>query len=152
MAAELDYGYSDQPMDYGYGDAAPDMDYGYGDANPDDADYGYGDACTKPEDAEYGYGDAKAEEAPTRRPKRRGSVTKFSLEPETSLTAASVINDLRNGIAPVVTPSPAPVREDQKDASSLEFVETSEAAEIDGGESGPPVRKKSGMLRFLQRR
>jgi hypothetical protein len=111
--AEVDYGYGDQE-DFGYGDAAPDTDYGYGDTTqdmdygygdtpaPEQPDYGYGDAA--PED-DYGYGDSAPEPVPQkdRRPKRRCSVTKFSLATETPLTAASVIADLRNGLAPEPT-------------------------------------------------
>ena len=86
--AQPDYGYGDAQPDYGYGDAQP--DYGYGDAQPD---YGYGDA-----QPDYGYGDAQPDEAPPahacaepmaadaskkeKRPKRRCSVTRFSIEAE----------------------------------------------------------------------
>lgn len=118
--AEIDYGYGEQ--DYGYGEAEPDMGYGvaepdmgYGEAAPD---MGYGDAApdeynapyrdyAAEEQTDYGYGDGDAEpvQAPPedRRPKRRCSVTKFSLATETPLTAASVINDLRMGLA--ISPS-----------------------------------------------
>jgi hypothetical protein len=83
-AAETDYGYGDEPAaetDYGYGDdpAADGADYGYGDAAPATDDYGYGDAAPATDD--YGYGD---EPTPlpkaAGRPKRRCSVTKFSLD------------------------------------------------------------------------
>lgn len=80
-AAPTDYGYGDGGAeDYGYGDAAPEADYGYGDAAPDADPYGYGDAAPE---AEYGYGDEPAPmEAPKTRPKRRCSVTRFSIEAE----------------------------------------------------------------------
>ena len=94
-----DYGYGDAQPDYGYGedmgygDGAPDStDYGYGNSAPDNTDYGYGDSAPA---TDYGYGDAAPEQdygygdssptpappAPTkRRPRRRCSVTKYSLE------------------------------------------------------------------------
>ena len=94
------YGYGDASNTYGYGDASPDTynklgyestscdadkygcgsekvesnPYGYGDSNP----YDYGDSNP------YGYGDdsSMALDAPPRRerPRRRCSVTKYSLE------------------------------------------------------------------------
>lgn len=104
MAATVDYGYGDSP-DYGYGDTQPDYgygetqpDYGYGESKPDETDYGYGDA--KPSE-DFGYGDAKPDDpAPQeeRRPKRRCSVTRYSIAPQQApLNAAAVINDFRNG-------------------------------------------------------
>lgn len=56
--------------------AQSNMDYGYGYDDP----YGYGDA--KPGGNPYGYGDGQPQEeaSPRPRPKRRCSVTKFSLE------------------------------------------------------------------------
>lgn len=99
----MDYGYGDQNMDYGYGDQNNSADYGYGSANVDygygaQTDYGYGDA--EPTNTDYGYGDSgpsnidydygnsettepsePAKSAPKpRRPRRRCSVTKYSLE------------------------------------------------------------------------
>jgi hypothetical protein len=96
------------PVDYGYGDAAPDTaKYGYGDAEPDTNNYGYGDAepdygygddspstsnaannskSNSGGDVDYGYGDAAPTdyagqdgEEPKRRPRRRNSVTRYSL-------------------------------------------------------------------------
>jgi len=103
VASNADYGYGDDApaaanADYGYGDDAPAADYGYGAPDtaeygygdtPAGADYGYGDAPAA--DADYGYGDEPAAPAPapvrtaeeeSRRPKRRGSVTRFSIEAE----------------------------------------------------------------------
>lgn len=112
---DYDYGYGDSADDYGYGDAAPAEDYGYGDSADDygygDAapaeDYGYGDQAAA---EDYGYGDAVPEEvAPKRRtPKRRCSVTKYSLvsaaenggaeaEMVKNLNAAEMLNQFRNG-------------------------------------------------------
>ena len=75
-----DYDYNDN-VDYGYGD--DNQDYGYGDQGGAE-DYGYGDQGDP-----YGYGDAAPEEAPAplppkteKRPKRRCSVTRFSIEAE----------------------------------------------------------------------
>jgi hypothetical protein len=95
--ADIDYGYGDatpDAVDYGYGDAAPEpIDYGYGDSHNTDygygatsPDYGYGDAPTDygygDVSTDYGYGDAAPAPpvAPAaRKPKRRCSVTKYSL-------------------------------------------------------------------------
>jgi hypothetical protein len=93
--SEVDYGYGEPEPDYGYGDEAPAAtdygygddaggggeDYGYGDAAPGGGeDYGYGDAA--PGGTDYGYGDDEPTPLPKAagRPKRRCSVTKFSLD------------------------------------------------------------------------
>ena len=111
-----DYGYGDAQPDYGYGDttdygygATDSTDYGYG--APDTTDYGYGAPDTTDygyggQDMGYGdgapdmgygdgapdmgYGDTAPAPAPpkSRRPRRRCSVTKFSLE-EASKTGGS---------------------------------------------------------------
>lgn len=149
--AEVDYGYGDEQMDYGYGDASPAMDYGYGDTN--EADNGYG----KPDDANNGYGEAKLiEESAIPRPKRRCSVTKFSLATETPLTAASVIADLRNGVAPDITLEVndhcQSYMSDDDCAPLSNAAETvEESTESGDGGRAIPARKKSGMLRFLKR-
>jgi pyruvate/2-oxoglutarate dehydrogenase complex dihydrolipoamide acyltransferase (E2) component len=92
-----DYGYGDSgggAEDYGYGDSADAAasDYGYGD---DAGGYGYGDDDNGGAGGggDYGYGDAPPDEAPAapapttapeakNRPKRRSSVTRFSMEAE----------------------------------------------------------------------
>jgi hypothetical protein len=75
-------------MEYGYGDAAPAADLGYGDAAPDEA------AAEEPKAAE------------SRRPKRRCSVTKYSLvssgdQGETAMAEqiqqAEILQSFRNG-------------------------------------------------------
>ena len=84
-APSVDDGYGDT-TDYGYGDSAPasTTDYGYGDAAPA-VDYGYGDN-NGPSTTDYGYGDdapAQPKPKPAARrggARRRGSVTKYSLE------------------------------------------------------------------------
>lgn len=102
-APDQDYGYGDAQPDYGYGDAKPSEDYGYGDAQPD---YGYGDA--KP-DEDYGYGDQveeKPKEEPKkpagRRPKRRCSVTKYTLDEtaQAAQTHVDIIQQMREGSKP----------------------------------------------------
>jgi hypothetical protein len=163
--AEVDYGYGDQ--DYGYEDAGPDMGYGeaspgmgYGDASPDmgygsaapdsSMDYGYGDATP---DMDYGYGDASPDPVPApkedKRPKRRCSVTKFSLATETPLTAASVINDLRMGLPPPQSSS------DSLDNDCAKSIVTDETRSDDGMKT-PPVTeeapKKNGMISRIRRR
>lgn len=86
------YGYGDPASSnpYGYGDAAPSKNpYGYGDTTASNS-YGYGDAT--PSTNPYGYEDPDA--APTIRrrgpARRRGSVTKFSIQ---AAAAASVVTD-----------------------------------------------------------
>jgi hypothetical protein len=150
--AEVDYGYGE--VDYGYGDSAPATDYGYGDAAPSNQpDYGYGDAAPA-EQMDYGYGDAAPEEAPPkdRRPKRRCSVTKFSLATETPLTAASVINDLRMGVT----------ADQHQPADDCKSAVTDETGSMDldqdltkAAEKEPPkeaVGKKQGMMSRIRRR
>lgn len=67
--SETDYGYGDQNMDYGYGDQNNSTEYKYGDSS--NMDYGYGDSAPA----------EPAKEAPkARRPRRRCSVTKYSLQ------------------------------------------------------------------------
>lgn len=86
---------SQPQVDYGYGDAQP--DYGYGEAQPD---YGYDDAPAA----------APAQPTPQGgRPRRRGSVTKYSLEEAgkkegtveaemvNQLNAAQMLNHFRQG-------------------------------------------------------
>jgi hypothetical protein len=97
---------SSDGVDYGYGDAQP--DYGYGDAQPSTniTDYGYGDAQT-----DYGYGEASPDgdngnnnggEEPKRRPRRRNSVTRYSIVDSSTVknefdAHANVIDQFRNG-------------------------------------------------------
>jgi hypothetical protein len=129
--AEVDYGYGDQ-NDYGYGASAPDNDMGYGVVEPD-LDYGYGDATPDT---------APVVEVIDKRPKRRCSVTKFSLVSETPLTAASVINDLRMGLPATPLPS-APV----------DSAETRSGKSAAPPECAPPAApKKNGMISRIRRR
>ena len=158
--ADVDYGYGDQ-NDYGYGDSGPDMGYGdaspdmgYGDAAPDSSmDYGYGDATP---DMDYGYDDASPDPEPApiedKRPKRRCSVTKFSLATETPLTAASVINDLRMGL-----PTPQSTSSDTNDYDCCaKSIVTDETRSDDGMKISNPVDaaapKKNGMISRIRRR
>jgi len=84
---------------YGYGDPASSDPYGYGDAPPSKNPYGYGDT---PASNPYGYGDATPsnpygyedpDAAPTIRrrgpARRRGSVTKFSIQAAAAATAVT---------------------------------------------------------------
>lgn len=158
--AEVDYGYGDQNdygyetsgPDMGYGDASPDM--GYGNAAPDsNMDYGYGEAAP---DMDYGYGDASPDPEPMpieeKRPKRRCSVTKFSLATETPLTAASVINDLRMGL-PIAPSSSSDMNDNDCCAKS---VVTDETRSDDGMKTPTPADaaapKKNGMISRIRRR
>lgn len=89
---QVDYGYGDAQPDYGYGDAQP--DYGYGDAQPvstkEETIYAVDDRISRWLHTyrnliqDYGYGEQTQPEAvkqaEERRPRRRCSVTKYSLE------------------------------------------------------------------------
>jgi hypothetical protein len=154
-APEMDYGYGDAApeMDYGYGDAAPETDYGYGDAAPE-TDYGYGDTAPAKPEEDYGYGEPDSAPAPQkdRRPKRRCSVTKFSLATETPLTAASVINDFRAGL----------VQSAQEPADDCKSAITDETGSMDmefspckGDEAQtelPKTIRKKGMMSRIRKR
>jgi len=163
-----DYGYGDAKpdgQDYGYGDAKPDdQDYGYGDAKPDDQDYGYGDA--KPDDQDYGYGDAKPDEdqelqrcgvgrtqsddgieygQPTIRrfrPKRRCSITKYSLEASADSSKVKqdmigqhqqVIDGFRNGKAIEQTPGQESSGYNTDEKSDAKTVSTCESHDEENG-------------------
>jgi hypothetical protein len=112
------YGYGDaSPNDdaakYGYGDAPPNdaAKYGYGDSAPEDgAKYGYGDAPPSDSAANYGYGEASPDEGgsnpesqPSRRPRRRNSVTRYSIVAQDAVITefvahANVIDQFRQGL------------------------------------------------------
>ncbi len=83
-AAQTDFAFGDSQPSSSYGESQPsNADYGYGDSAPSNTDYGYGDS--PPGNTDYGYGDSEPaesvkEEPKTRRPRRRCSVTKYSLE------------------------------------------------------------------------
>ncbi|GAX27421.1 hypothetical protein FisN_23Hh115 [Fistulifera solaris] len=117
------YSYDDQNMDYGYGDDAGDV-YGYGDAEPDES--------APIEDMGYEQDTVAEEIAPKRRtPKRRCSVTKYSLvsaaenggaeaEMVKNLQAAEIMNQFRNGGGvPPAVPS-----EGSTDSKSVDTVGT----------------------------
>eukprot|EP00429_Kryptoperidinium_foliaceum_P053529 CAMPEP_0176091066 /NCGR_PEP_ID=MMETSP0120_2-20121206/45609_1 /TAXON_ID=160619 /ORGANISM="Kryptoperidinium foliaceum, Strain CCMP 1326" /LENGTH=271 /DNA_ID=CAMNT_0017424951 /DNA_START=157 /DNA_END=972 /DNA_ORIENTATION=+ len=111
------YGYGEEPdyASYGYGNAAPDYaSYGYGETENSADIYGYGD----PDDAaKYGYGDEDQKRPPNRshsadsisggrreRPRRRGSVTKYSLETAEAVKEEyeknnEILNQYRSGSA-----------------------------------------------------
>jgi hypothetical protein len=119
------------------------VDYGYG-----DMDYGYGEPDPEPEPINTADNDAPSAAA-NRRPKRRCSVTKFSLPEETPLNAASIINDIRNGT--VAASEPALVTEDQKGDNVNVVIEASDTEA--GDERSAAERQRSGgVLRFLKRR
>jgi hypothetical protein len=96
--AEVDYGYGED-LDYGYG--APDMV-----AEDQDMDAMPQSTMMDNNDPENGGSSATTTMMARRGPKRRCSVTKFSLENEngastpTVLTAASVIDAMRQGMVP----------------------------------------------------
>jgi hypothetical protein len=158
------YGYEDTTNAYGYGDASPDTDsklgyeaptpccdtdkygygpskdesnnpYGYGDSNPNgngnSNQHGYGD--TNP----YGYGNETQPEQPPRRerPRRRCSVTKYSLE-EAQQQVKEII-DSKTDEAPSLALT------DEAPSSSLDFsVE----------EVSPEKKTKSSKKRWFSRR
>lgn len=149
---------ADVEVDYGYGD---DLDYGYGDtpdpAPPpqDDDDYG-------PQSMANSGEDCGLSSSTTRRPKRRCSVTKFSLPDETPLNAASIINDMRNNNnnnRMVAAPAPCLVAEDENNNAGGDDDDDDDDAIGNGSEKTDasvikraPERQRSGVLRFLKRR
>jgi hypothetical protein len=94
----VDYGYGDAAPDLGYGDGAPDTAASHAPKTTEEVDYGYGDAS--PES-----GDTDASGEPQRRPRRRNSVTRYSIVDADSVKTefqqhANVIDAMRNGGAP----------------------------------------------------
>jgi hypothetical protein len=165
--ADVDYGYGER-YDYGYGDSEPEMIAE--DVKPKDTYY------SAPDDG-YGY-DGISENVPEqctnneldqpsthiRRPKRRCSVTKFTLESgdaATSLTAASVIANMRNGIVPesdgittsdaatMITPNPSTdfdnLDENDIDNNNMDTIQ-------DMVSDDSPKKNRNGMLRLLSLR
>jgi hypothetical protein len=167
-----DYGYGDAQPDYGYGDGAPSnssnsVDYGYGDAQNE---YGYGDASpsinrdTSCNDVQpdYGYGDGSPEEGssdePKRRPRRRNSVTRYSIVCQDAVknefdAHANVIDQFRNGSmdAPAVS---APIEGIALDSFPGENIHTKgsysddgrshedSSGSVDGEQDGKDMSKK----------
>lgn len=157
-----EYGYGESAPaepDLGYGHAAPDTDdYGYGDATPDTDDYGYGDAS--PDDMDMGYGEAAPQPpaAEKKRPKRRCSVTKFSLVstdgPPTGLMAADVIKNFRNAAPPPMS-SPTVSDECTKSTTLTEetlSVDSFDVNAMNGCAARKEERKSKGMMGRIRKR
>lgn len=152
-----DYGYGDGGggEDYGYGDAAPDQDYGYGDGAPDQ-DYGYGDASP---DQDYGYGDEAPAplptKAPEKRPKRRCSVTRFSIEAEANDKPLDYNWTPEQAQQPAPEPEPeaAPAADEKSSAQTESTVDTNEGGSMI---DKIPVDKlnmpKKGMMSRIRKR
>lgn len=161
-----DYGYGDgapddvkpKPSpepDYGYGEASP-MDYGYGDAAPasnnttsghaqPSMDYGYGDEVPAENNSmDYSDGAHSAQLPQDRRPKRRCSVTKYTIEnddKESPLTAHTRINDFRNGGARDIAKRTPPTSEE------------SGTGDKSAEEDEPKTKvKKKGMMHRIRKR
>jgi hypothetical protein len=91
--------------DYGYGDAQPSTNHHGGNKTDDTTDYGYGDV-------DYGYGDATPDggdnntgddDEPKRRPRRRNSVTRYSIVCQDQVkdefaSHENAIDQFRNGM------------------------------------------------------
>jgi hypothetical protein len=141
---EPDYGYGDEPAaeDYGYGDEpTPEADYGYGDAAPATDDYGYGDGGA-PGGTDYGYGDDEPTPLPKAagRPKRRCSVTKFSLD---------------SGPPPVAALEESAPEDNEKNTEATASCNVSDDGEdLDQvpAELGDPGKKKKTMMSKLRKR
>jgi hypothetical protein len=155
------YGYGDAApgnQDYGYGDASP--EYGYGDAGPDRG-IGYADAA--PEDADHVHGEVMPEAAKVtepRRPKRRCSVTKYSLvsnategsaeaEMGQQIQQAEMMQNFRNGGG--ARPSPPQPTSSDYSMASAETMLTDDGV-TPNPESAVPVKKGKGKLSRLRRR
>lgn len=165
-------------VDYGYGE---DLDYGYGEPDMVAEDDTVAQSTMIDSDITHGanaYSDdstAMIANAVRRGPKRRCSVTKFSLESDdasapTLLTAASVIDAMRNGTHEVTTASSDNDRrfitpQNSSDfcyANSLDDSDVVEAAvennvTVDGEDPGQTAEaatkgKKNGVLRILSLR
>lgn len=152
----MDYGYGDTPTDYGY-DETP-TDYGY-DETP--TDYGYGDSP-----GDFGYGDAAPDEAnenpaplpppKEKRPKRRCSVTRFSIEAEAnnkSLDYDWTPEQPAQQAAPEAAPEPA--ADEKSSAQTESTVESSD----EGGSMLDKINKdkvnaapKKGMMSRIRKR
>jgi hypothetical protein len=150
-----DYGY-DNP-EYGYGDTSPDC--GYSDTGPD-MDYGYGDDAA-PENTDYGYGAEVTPEAakPTesRRPKRRCSVTKYSLvssegsaeaEMGQQIQQAEMLQSFRNGGGARPLP-PQPTSSEYSTASTESF--QTDDDETTSPETAAPKKGKSKLSKLRRR-
>jgi hypothetical protein len=154
--ADVDYGYGDQ-CDYGYGDTEPEMIAE--DVQAKDIYY------SSPENG-IANNSNKNELDQARRPKRRCSVTKFTLESgdtPTSLTAASVIANLRNGIVPQVastttmddTPTMTMITPNQSadfDSMINDDDENDIDPNIDMSTDDNTKKGRNGMLRLLSLR
>jgi hypothetical protein len=153
--SETDYGYGEQ-HDYGYGDAEPVMVDEDVKRGPDaESMYGYG----KENDTTMMLNSGKNNDLDqvsthVRRPKRRCSVTKFTLESEapSTLTAASVIADMRNGIVAGNTAS----SEIEATNSNVDTAEdqnagnmTTDELNMEGEPTNVDGKKRFGMLRYL---
>ena len=168
---KVDYGYGEE-LDYGYGD--PDMVVAEDDAvlqstmiDDDDDDTAAGVNAYTDE-----LSTTMVMDAVRRGPKRRCSVTKFSLESDdtsaqpTLLTAASVIDAMRNGTHEVVVPTTAASSDNDRrfitpqNSSDFCFANTSNDSDdvVDGEDNGPTTdaaatkSKKNGVLRILSLR
>lgn len=175
---DVDYGYGDDAAAYGYGDDAPDYgygddavpDYGYGDAA---ADYGYGDTedlgygATEDygygdQGDPYGYGDAAPDEAPgplppktEKRPKRRCSVTRFSIEAEANNKPLDYNWTEGQEGRPAESAPEAEPADEKSQARTESTVDTNEEAE-DSMLDKIPVDKlkmpKKGMMSKIRKR
>jgi hypothetical protein len=173
------------PDKYGYGDASNDASkYGYGDASTDANKYGYGETeykglndvsksgsgDTSNDANKYGYGDASSDGGvsgtsaesgsggePRRRPRRRGSVTKYSLE-----VTEAVATEYQIPLPPLppqeqplveefmVTLKDAPDRQNSAPMSDDEMScdDSVDAMSCEGDEEGGKKKKKKKKKRF----
>jgi hypothetical protein len=150
--AEVDYGYGDQ-LDYGYGDIEPDMmaeEKAVPFYSGSDADvYGYGN---ENDAAMINGGPIESEPSFAKRPKRRCSVTKFTLESgaPSTLTAASVIADMRNAGVPDNTAEVLSTEGCTDGSDVAEAVADEEMDEPDAdGETMRGAKKRGSMLRIF---
>jgi hypothetical protein len=182
------YGYGDTSANdnvskYGYGDGSPHdtAKYGYGDTSQDDTSkYGYGDASPKDEVSAYGYGDGSPDgqssgngEEPHRRPRRRNSVTRYSIVAQDAVknefvAHANMIDQLRQGAD--VTSPPPPVAQSEEhvvvplkgttskisgdndvidlDGSSADYA-SDDGADLSSDKKDKSTKKRRGLGRFL---
>lgn len=156
--AEVDYGYGED-LDYGYGE--PDLVVEQAPPSFDDENNGGANHTTNMEESGLA-------NAVRRGPKRRCSVTKFSLEGDdaaTPLTAASVIDAMRNGTYPTSADATTTMSSSGGDDRRMVTPQnSSDLITVDSEDVGTEVMedrgttveaakgKKGGVLRILSMR
>ena len=162
------YGYGDTSNTtsadkYGYGDTSNTTSadkYGYGDTSNTSAEdkYGYGDTSNTSGEDKYAYGDTtsthsgQSADSQRHRPRRRGSVTKYSLE-----ATATVADEDQEQLAPplqqeyLVCSRPLSTEDSMEDYHDESKSCDDDATSHDGGsEDGKKKKRKGGRFSRLR--